>query len=1111
MLSVLKSAWRVVARRSISDKAVLAAAAITVLLAIMSMAAGPIYADAVTTGSLRRSLADAPIAEANLVVTTRVEPAGFSADDQLVQDAVTDVFRNTGGELYRRGTSDSYAPIGLPGEHDNDLVVFRFFTDIEPRIEVVAGSWPVTTDDVVEVAVVESTAAALSLSVGDRFEVASRRAPDETTEVAIAAVYRIVDRTDPYWYGDNLDVEGVDEGVSFTTYGPLLVTPETYFATVGMGTSNMRWTVFPRHDQLTADAVGGLISRINGLPDRLNADRSIANLMQTTTGLGTLLSGTERSLLVTRAAVLVVTVQLAILAAYALLLTAGLLADVRQVESTTLVARGGEGRQLLAMSVMEGLLLTVPALAIGPPLTAAILRSFNRWGPLAEVGVPIEPTVNGASWQLAALAAVMCVAAIAVPSYRSVRRTGSIRARRARPVVGLARRAGADLALLAVAGIGLWQLSRYGAALTRTVRGRLGVDPLLVAAPAIALLAGAVLALRIMPLLARASEVVVARGRQAVTGLAVWHLGRQPHRYVRSALLLMLAVGMSFFALAYDATWRHSQRDQAEFQIGADVQVAPARQAADSIPDAYLRKAYQQLPGFESASPVLETKGSIPGATLPIQYVLLDAATAPQTVAFRPDLADEPLDALMEPLAEDRRRLPGVVLDGEPTGLGLTVTTDLEPPSQISVDMMPEASYSLNADLRLVVADTYGTVFRVDMGRLEATGRPVQMTGRLDYTAPTGEHFTPSYPIRIVGVEVRSLATLSPASPRTAHLVITGPVAVSDNGSQSFDLKPVVGEDLVSDLRSPAEPVALAHGWNENGELAIDLVTGSTTVRTRPNTYFMLRAANPPPGAPIPILASADLMEELRLGIGDTVPLETLSGYTGRGLIAGSVEAFPTIDPSLSHVVVLDYETYITSVFGPGTGPLPPDNYWLSVAADNQETSTELLRATPFSSAHAITSVERRQELALDPVALGSLGALLMSIFAAAAMALIAFVVNMTVSTRDRIGQFALMRAVGLSTRQLVMWVAFENGAVIVFGLLAGTGLGMLLATIALPLLTVTQEATAIVPELLIVHPWLAILTADIAMLAALGASVAVAARMLRRLQTAALLRTGDG
>ena len=55
----------------------------------------------------------------------------------------------------------------------------------------------------------------------------------------------------------------------------------------------------------------------------------------------------------------------------------------------------------------------------------------------------------------------------------------------------MAQRLGIDLALVVLAIVALWELRLYGAPLTRNARGVLGVDPLLVAAPAIGLLAGA--------------------------------------------------------------------------------------------------------------------------------------------------------------------------------------------------------------------------------------------------------------------------------------------------------------------------------------------------------------------------------------------------------------------------------------------------------------------------------------------------------------------------------------------------------------------------------------------------------------------------------------------
>src|SRR5262249_26461247 len=146
--------------------------------------------------------------------------------------------------------------------------------------------------------------------------------------------------------------------------------------------------------------------------------------------------------------------------------------------------------------------------------------------------------------------------------------------------------------------VGLWQLRLYGSPLTRTVQGSLGLDPLLVAAPAIGILAGSVLALRIVPLLAHVADRLASRGRTLVASLGSRQLARRPLRYTRAALLLMLAMSMGVFSVSYGSTWAASQRDQADYQVGADVRIAPA-QRTDALPDWVLEHAYGSIAGID--------------------------------------------------------------------------------------------------------------------------------------------------------------------------------------------------------------------------------------------------------------------------------------------------------------------------------------------------------------------------------------------------------------------------------------------------------------------------------------------------------------------------------
>ena len=80
------------------------------------------------------------------------------------------------------------------------------------------------------------------------------------------------------------------------------------------------------------------------------------------------------------------------------------------------------------------------------------------------------------------------------------------------------------------------------------------------------------------------------------------------------------------------------------------------------------------------------------------------------------------------------------------------------------------------------------------------------------------------------------------------------------------------------------------------------------------------------------------------------------------------------------------------------------------------------------------------RSLAGDPISLGIIGALALGALAALAFASIGFIVSATVTTSERITEFAILRALGLSARELSAWMSLENAFLLVFGLVAGIG-----------------------------------------------------------------------
>src|SRR5207248_10901718 len=129
--------------------------------------------------------------------------------------------------------------------------------------------------------------------------------------------------------------------------------------------------------------------------DRFSVDTSLDDILRTA----------ERSLLVTRSGVLILTVQLAILAGYALLLTAGLLIEQRRVETALLRSRGADARQVGVMALMEGLVLALPAALLGPWIAAFALRTLNHVGPLADIDLHLDPRVGRSAYELAFVSA----------------------------------------------------------------------------------------------------------------------------------------------------------------------------------------------------------------------------------------------------------------------------------------------------------------------------------------------------------------------------------------------------------------------------------------------------------------------------------------------------------------------------------------------------------------------------------------------------------------------------------------------------------------------------------------------------------------------------------
>jgi hypothetical protein len=890
-------------------------------------------------------------------------------------------------------------------------------------------------------------------------------------------------------------------------YGPFVVSEATFYAEIASGAS-ARWRATLAVQKLALGEIAGLRDRLETLDKRLQSGTGASNY-SVAGGLDTVLAKADRSLLVARSGVLIPSVQLGILAAAALLFLAGLLAERRALEAAVIRSRGAGGDKVATLAVMEGALVSVPAALIAPWLAAFSLRILNQVGPLASIDLDLHTRVSKESYAVAFLAALACIVALALPALRSGAVTLTPAERGRPPTKGILQRAGLDVVLAALALLAYWQLRRYGGPVVETIQGRLGVDPFLIAAPALGLLAGAVLALRIVPAAAFVVERAAAAARGVVPALGTRELARRPQHYSRAALLLSLALAIGLFASAYSRTWLRSQRDQADYTTAADVRVRPSERTG-SIPSIDLASAYGRVDGVREALPVLTEPLELTRSSGQTNLIAVDAARAPAVVQFRRDLADRPFRDVLAPLAAQRPRLASLPLPGRPQRIEVDARVTA-PDILFRGQRVPALLFAgIRPTLFVVIKDAHGLLYRLPGGELPYDGTVRRIVVDLSERLADGSRGLPTYPLALVAFELQT--RFAYRSSVTARLTVVR-VRASANEAAPLVNVPPSGSRWVVDVPIPENlneaPKVLAVGKDDEAFYSLDFSTGSwrSFFERAPVTFTATPGQNPPAHVMAAVVTDR-FRESTGTEVGQAVPLA--AGGRGPALaVTGLVHGFPTL-PSEAGGAVVDLPTFMAvSYLNDGT-VFAPTEWWIDTIDGRPSAVARRLQTQPYTSAEVADRITHAQALTTDPVALGISGALLLGFAAAAVFAVVGFAVSAAVSAAERTTEFAVLRAVGVSARQLSDSLALEGALLAALALGAGTAVGAGLAWLVLPFVSLTGAGGRPLPDVLVVFPWRTALSLEGGLLVALAAVVGVEIQLLRRMRLAPALRAGE-
>ncbi|MFE1443453.1 FtsX-like permease family protein [Streptomyces sp. NPDC058739] len=1065
-------------QRARAHRLLLAAALLTVLLTTAVLATLTAYSGAIGDAALRHSLRDPRnAADVALVVKADVPREDRAAADTAVREAARRTFDGYPVTVRTMTRSGSYA---LPGTDDEETEPdLTYFAALDPAaVRLVSGRLPGPDggDGAVEAAVPQTAAERLGLRPGVRLTLTSRlRGPD--VRLHITGVYRPATATDPYWELDDLGGRGVKKG-GFVTYGPLLAAPGTL--TGGkLGEGPSAWVASADFRTLTTGGIDALRASAETGSDALRRGTALRGTTAATTELPAVLDDVERSQLVSRSTLLIIALQLVLLALYALLLVARLLSTERAGETRVLRARGASRARIAGHAALEALLLALPAVAVGPLLAPRLTGLLAGQGELARIGLHLDTPAGDrlGVWLVAGGTALGCALAVTLPALTAQ----GFRAGRA-AALPAPLRAGADLGLLVVAAVAYWQLDHQeSGAVTGDSSGTLGVDPLLVAAPALALLAGTVLTLRLLPPMARLAEHRAAGGRGLAGALAGWQLSRRPMRGAGPVLLLVLAIALGMLAIGQGASWDRSQDDQADFRAGAPVRVLAAG-------DAGLGRAeeYAALPHVAALAPAVRTTQSLSGDRI-ATVLALDTAQASKSMLLRPDLASEPVRPLLSGLAPEGARKGAKVPVGT-TRLRLTAVLAASPRSREAGDVTVSAE------------DLYGTPYEFQAGSLPADGRPRTFTLDLPATAE----------VRLTAVQ---MTLPQPYAVGENHrFTVRELTAESADGTvrrveAPADWRATVGTDnpdlLPGSLANPTRP-----RLTTRPDLSVSYGTGHLPMEgyVFPATLTVRLEVRQPRTPQLTAVATDRYLESVGAHTGDRVDI-TLGVERLTVRIVAAVRALPTTpEDSTGGAILVDLRSANRVLQTRYATGVEPTEWWLTTA-DPGAAAVELRARPDIDPTQVLVRDEIAAQLRDDPFGAGPGAAFAAAALVAAALAAVGFAVSAAGSLRERDAEFAVLRALGAGRRRLARTIAVEQGVLVGLALFVGTALGTVLTRAVVPLIVLTSQATRPVPALLVELPpgRVALLLAAVVVTPLLVTAVLA----LRRADPATALRQG--
>ncbi len=1074
-----------------------------ILLAVALMASGVIYSDYLEETTLQRTLEKASPNEANVAFLSieRLNPVKYQAVQKVVGRDMTPGLAPFMVEESQFMETNTFFYSGHPQlELDNDVRPrgkLQYLPGIEKRTRLVDGRWPVEREGVMEVAIDSLGLLLLELGVGDEMRIIR---PPQTApmsaRVEIVGEFQRLDPEDEFWYG----IEGAfsvqrDDWASV----PMFTAWENLFRGTSIESEalypSVKWFYYLDREGLGSEDVAPLRNTLRRI--LLVKQAQIPNGSISTSLLKLLDRYSEQVLLARIPLFLLVFMSTGILLFY-LALVGTVVVKGRAGELSLLKSRGSTTGQLGLMSLVEGLLLAAPAIALGPFLALLAVQALGGRLFAGGEATAAVASVSATAFVLGAAGGLLAVGVfVLVTTLAAHRGMVEFRYEAARPAqTPWLHRYYLDIAILGAIGVLWWQIQSRGSFLVRPLgEGNLQMDYSLLLGPALGLLAFGLLVLRFFPILVSLMMRLIAPigAPWVVHGLR--RLSRDPVMPGILVVLLMIASALGVAVAVLSSSVERSQRDRAYYEAGADLRIEHnpnlfTTSGADAA------AVVRSDPGVVEATAVRREDGSLltSGRSESISVLAVESSRFADVAWFREDLAGLGLSDLTGVLTPADAGEDGILLPEDTTHLALWT--------------QPGRS-DYRALVRAKVEDSEGLIFEMFVGQLDrrdwvrlegpVAPLPIRGLGRARVTADV----KPPFRLHSLSFVFASQAT------EPSVLYLDRLTAVTPDG-----------EELVTEF-GEAEDWQTLEDYSRPGLTGLERSESvtregrATAVYTASPAGLAIRGIrHGKEQRPLPAVVSESFAELADAEVGDTVNVRLFNVAAPIKLMAVA-EYFPTLFPRNEPFVVLELDTMNQfSSLHRSQNISGPDEVWVRLL--DPLASPEGLVRSLRESGVTVQEVHSAEEMAAERlgqtlVTSGWEGLFVLMFLSVVMSGVSGVMLFAYMDTRDRQTEFALLRTLGLSQAQLRGVVWFTLMVVMAAGAGLGTLMGRGMSGALLPLLEVAEEGVRVTPPMVLESNWLAIAAPYLTMVVVAAIAAPWLAWLAYKLELQRVLRMGAG